>query len=1108
MSTHAQAIDRTDAAPANASIALASADELFERRIRPVLVANCYRCHAQGAKNKGGLDLTIREGLIKGGSRGPAVVPGDPDSSLLVKAIRRLPDAAVKMPPGKALPEAAVNDFAAWIADGAAWPETPKVALSDDALPGDWALQPIRDPPVPTVSDKAWPRHGLDLFVLARLEHAGLTPSAPIDKRGFIRRVTFDLIGLPPTAEEIETYLSDDSDEAELRLVNRLLASPHYGERWARHWLDVVRYAETDGHEFDVDKPNAYRYRDYVIEAFNRDLPFDQFVREQIAGDLIPLDELRTSSDGATRLAPIGTGFWYLGEVQNTPVDERQDRANQVENQLDVFGKAFLGLTLGCARCHDHKFDPIPTTDYYALAGFLYSSQKVQQCVDGVARQSELEKACADVIACDQQLVELTAAVDLDRRIAGAERLAPLLLAAREVLQAPSPNRSTRCQQIALQYSLDPRQLGAFAQLVDAAADAPNNYLWLWRHLVSVADSRIARQVAAIARDPSSAAPAPQVAPSALATKSPPTKFADFDGADFSGWVATGAAFGATPTPTNEGACTAASGPGMASTARVSGSLTGRLTSPRFTITRPFIWFRIGGANDIANCRISLVVNGQPLGLLTQTGRGDRHLERRFFDVHELLDREVFLEIVDESDAADASISVDDICFADEPPALSGKPAWLNLVSGSIPSKEMLAAAYQDLVVRELTAYRDSLARGEAKNPTEVLRWALRTDVPLVASADQDDLGNLPPETRERVVSLREHRAASLLKLGPSTIALVATDAQPRDVAVQQRGDASQTGHVVPRGFLSCVEALDHRPARLEGSGRLELADWVVSRLNPLTARVIVNRIWQYHFGSGLVPTPDNFGETGQRPTHPELLDYLACRFMESGWSIKSLQRMILSSAAYRQGNQQTPDALSRDPENRLLHRVPPRRLDAECLRDAMLAVAGNLDSRLYGPSVKLHLTPYMDGHDLPKSSGPLDGDGRRSIYLEVRRNHLTPLLATFGFPRPQNTAGHRNQAVLPAQALSLMNNPFVVHQAQVWGSRLATAPGSAADKVTHLFVVALGREPDEIERREALEFLDTRRADGGANGGDPSEAAWAALAHVVFTLPEFQFVR
>jgi hypothetical protein len=1076
-----------------------------------VLVASCFQCHAKGAKNKGKLDLATREGLLKGGRRGPAVVPGDSESSLLLKAIRKLPDSPVKMPPQETLSEATVNDFTTWIAGGAAWPTAPTTDADENSLLGNWALKPMSDPPLPAVEDNGWPRHDLDRFVLARLEQAGLTPAPPINKWGFIRRVTFDLIGLPPTPGEIDAYLADEADEAERRLVDRLLASPHYGERWARHWLDVVRYAETDGHEFDVDKPNAYRYRDYTIEAFNRDLPFDQFVREQIAGDLIPTEDQRTSSDGAARLAPIGTGFWYLGEVQNTPVDERQDRANQVENQLDVFGKAFLGLTLGCARCHDHKFDPIPTADYYALAGFLYSSDKSQQCVDSLRRQSELADASADIVACDREIAALTTAAALDQRIAGAEQLAQLLLAARDVLQVPSPSIASRCQQIAQRYSLDHRQLESFARIVDAAADAPSNFLWLWRKLLAVDDAQFARQLAALAQDPASAVSAAKVAPVGPAVKSPPAKFCDFDGADFAGWTVTGAAFGPAPAPTEATACTGATGPGMASSGRVCGSLTGRLTSPRFTITRPFIWFRIGGANDTANCRISLVVNGQPLGLLTQTGRGDRHLEQRYFDVHELLDREVFLEVVDESDAADGFVSVDEILFADEPPpAISGRAAWQELLAKPMTSKEALAAAYQQRVVRELKAYRERFVRNDAGTPTEFARWASQADVPLLAAAGSETTDALPPEAREQVIALRTRRAESMQRLGPSTIALVAADAQPRDVAIQQRGEASQPGAVVPRGFLSCVTTLDHRPTNLSGSGRSELADWVVAKLNPLTARVIVNRVWQHHFGRGIVPTPDNFGETGQRPTHPQLLDYLACRFMESGWSLKSLHRAILLSATYRQGSQPAAETRGQDAENRLLHHMPLRRLDAECLRDGMLAVAGNLDQRLYGPSVKLHLTPYMDGHDLPKTSGPLDGDGRRSIYLEVRRNHLTPLLAVFNYPRPLNAAGLRYQAVVPAQALSMMNNPFVVQQAKVWGSRQAAAPGTAAEKVAGMFVAALSRNPDEFELREALEFLGAHRAapaPPGERSGSPTEAAWADLAHVLFTLPEFQFV-
>ena len=1100
-----------------------AAVEFFERRIRPVLSQSCHSCHAQGAKNKGGLDLATRDGMLRGGRRGPAVVPGDPDASLLLKAIRRLPDSPVKMPPKEPLPAATIDDFASWIASGAVWTPSPSEGAGETAaegttkgtaeatLPGDWALQPLSDPPVPAVHDQAWPKNDLDRLVLSRLEQAGLHPAPPTDRRSFLRRVTFDLIGLPPTAAELDDYLNDEAADADSRLVERLLASPHYGERWARHWLDVVRYAETDGHEFDVDKPNAFRYRDCVIEAFNRDLPFDEFVREQIAGDLIPQEAQRTSADGLTRLAPIGSGFWFLGEVQNTPVDELQDRANQIENQLDVFGKAFLGLTLACARCHDHKFDPIPTADYYALAGLLYSSDKRQTCVDSPSRQTQLAVDCAKITQIDEELTSLTAGGELAARLAGAERLADLLLAAREVLQAEPGRRTAMSQQVAQRHSLDEQQLERMVSLVDAANDAPSNFLWLWRRLVAADSHDFAQQLATIARDPSAAVPAPDVAPGGPAVKSPPEVFASFDQAGFDNWDVTGAAFGVAPVKTSPGVCSGATGAGMASSGQVSGKLTGRLTSPKFTIKRPFIWFRIAGANDAASCRISLVVNGQPLGLLTQTGRGDRHLEQRYFDVHELLDREVFLEIVDESASNDGFLLVDEIQFADTPPAGVASPVvWQELLSPAVSTPAALAARYQQLVLRDLRLHRDAHASNDVPATTAIACWGLRSDVPLLNAGAADFVANLPPAEQNRARELQERRATLERELGPSAIAIVACDAAPHDVAIQERGEASHPGELVPRGFLSCVAALESHPATLVGSGRTELAEWVASPRNPLTPRVLANRIWLHYFGRGLVGTPDNFGEMGERPAQPELLDYLASRLVASNWSIKELHRLIVLSATYHQGNQTTGEARQRDPENRLLHHMPVRRLDAECLRDAMLAAADNLDASTFGPSVKLHLTPYMDGHDLPKVSGPLDGNRRRSIYLEIRRNHLHPMLAVFNFPRPLNATGQRIQAIVPAQAMSLMNNSFVVQQAQVWGAREWGAAGEPADKVRRMFEAALGRPPDEFELNEALAFLAAQRAARATadRAKSPDAAAWSDLAHTLFLLPEFQLLR
>ena len=412
-------------------------EEFFEKKIRPVLVEKCYLCHSASSKPPmGGLRLDARDSLLKGGDRGPAIVPGDPEKSLLIQAIsyRHLD---LKMPPNGKLPDEQIADLIDWIKMGAPDPRTAAAVPATEAERKGidleegrkfWAFKPIQNPPLPTVKQSDWPSSPIDRFILAKLEEKGLKPAPPADKRTWIRRVTFDLIGLPPAPEEIDTFLSDDSAGAYEKVVDRLLASPHYGERWGRHWLDLMRFAETNGHEFDNDKLDAWRYRDYVIRAFNDDVPYDQFVREHIAGDLIA--EKRISSDGSYWESPLGTNFYWFGEVLNSATDSVKSRADQVDNQIDVLSKAFLGLTVACARCHDHKFDPIPTSDYYALAGMMHSTDVTEAVVDAPARSRQIASLRRKISDANDQIREMIRPAQA--RL--AERMKDYLVAAAEVL--------------------------------------------------------------------------------------------------------------------------------------------------------------------------------------------------------------------------------------------------------------------------------------------------------------------------------------------------------------------------------------------------------------------------------------------------------------------------------------------------------------------------------------------------------------------------------------------------------------------------------------------------------------------------------------------------
>jgi hypothetical protein len=848
--------------------------ELFESRIRPVLTARCQGCHS-AAKKTSGLAVDSKAGLERGGSRGTAVRPGDAAGSLLYRAVSYA-DPALKMPPDGKLPANVIEDIKRWIDSGAEDPRVeaaPVVQSSIDWVKAKqyWAFQP--------------PRAGggdIDSFLRERWTQAGLKPSARADKRTLLRRVTFDLTGLPPTAAEIDAFLSDTSAGAYAKVVERLLASPHYGERSARLWLDLVRFAETNGHEFDFYKYEAWRYRDYVIRAFNDDLPYNTFVREHVGANA----PIRLSRDGAYVESAIASGFYGLGEERNGATDLEEVRTEMRDSKIDVFGKAFLGLTVACARCHDHKFDPIPTTDYYALGGVFDST-----------RTSLASIASAPV----------TKAIEDSLR----------------AIERPMP-----------------------------------------------------------------AVPATQL-------RTGDERF------DMSLFYRTGAAFA----ETRNGWLDSSRG--------ASNALTGIMVSRSFVPKKKYIHVRVAGTKfspvreEPSLLAVTIFAPGRyPKGV---AGAGDRKLRWRTITLHEEINQVCHLEIADRQ--RDGHIVVGDIVFSDDktpPPD----------VAESLPE----------------------LAGGDVSFPEEVFGRVTYEDV-------------------------------------------------PHNMRVHERGNHLNQGEEVPRGFLRVLNAKGKFDA---DSGRDGLAATLTE--SPLVARVMVNRLWKQHFGEGLVRSVDNFGQMGERPSHPELLDYLARKFVEGGWSVKAMHRAMAMTEAYQRGSTALADASSKDPQNRLLTHMPVRRLDAEAVRDSILAVTGSLDRKTHGPSVKVHISEFQDGRGKPVS-GALDGEGRRSIYLEVRRNFLTPLLLAFDYPLPATTAGRRLVSTVPAQALTMMNNEFVAGQAAKWASRVSDAHDTPRARLDAMFLDAFARTPTAQERDRAATFL--------ANGGTLAE-----FAHVLLNTKEFLFVR
>jgi hypothetical protein len=888
--------------------------EFFEKKIRPLLASKCYVCHSEKIASSG-LRLDFKAGWERGGNRGTAIVPGDPDGSLLIKAIS-FRDPQLKMPPGGRLSATEIADLSEWVRIGApdprdAPPGKPVAAPSEidfAAARKFWAFQPIRHATPPAVKNRSWARSPIDAFVLAQLEAKGLTPAPSADKATLLRRVTFDLIGLPATPEEIAAFLADKSPQAYEKVVDSLLASPHYGERWARHWLDLVRFAETSGHEFDFEKQEAWRYRDYVIRAFNQDLPYDQFVKEQLAGDLLPSQ--RVTPDGKQLDTPVATGLFGLGEERNGATDLGEVRAEKMDSRIDVFGKAFLGLTVACAKCHDHKFDPIPTTDYYALGGVFESTQLVLGSIQSPSQNKEAEAI---------------------------------------LRRAATTNQSKPTYQ-----------------------ERPGDIV-----------------------------------------------FEDFRKSSFEGWHVNGLAFAAGPMA------------GMANSFRGgSDKLMGTLTSKSFVPTKQYIHVRLAGTKfspvreHPSLLAVTIFANGRyPKGV---AGDGDGILRWKTISLHEEIGQLCNLEIADRR--TDGHIIVDRIVFSD--------------------SKQPPADAPEPVVVEPLPP------------------------------ADQQALPAEP-------------------------FGMLAAEDEPHNLRIHLRGNHLNLGDEVPRGFLH-VLAVDKPQSYTNGSGRLELAEALISPDNPLTARVMVNRMWQHHFGEGLVRTVDNFGKTGDRPSHPELLDYLASRFRESGWSVKAMHREMVLSNAYRLSSIPTERSREVDPNNRLLSHMRVKRLEGETIRDAILAASGSLDLTTYGPSVRPHISAYQDGRGKP-DSGPLDGAGRRSVYLEVRRNFITPLFLAFDYPLPSTTVGRRSVSTVPSQALMLMNNEFVASEAAKWAARALSENKNV--RLDNMFLRAYGRLPDSADRAQIAEFLGQQAARyPGATAEDPR--VWADLAHVIFNSKEFIFVR
>jgi hypothetical protein len=898
------------AAAVGASVEPAAEDAaFFESKVRPIFADNCYRCHSvEKGKSKGGLTLDTREGILKGGEDGPAVKVGDPDGSPLITAVRYA-DKDLQMPPQKdgagKLTDAEIAVLAEWVKKGAPVPAQNISAagkltgLTDEARQ-HWAFQPVRKLAIPSVHNGAWCSTEVDAFILSKLEQAGMAPAPDTTKEALLRRATYDLTGLPPSPGEMLAFLSDNSSLAFLKVVDRLLASPAYGERWGRFWLDSARYADTVGG--DNPNPNrkeyhyqyAWTYRDYVIKALNDDKPYDQFILEQLAADQLPNIN---PNDG--RLAALG--FLTVGERFNNPNDIINDR-------IDTVSKAFLALTVACARCHDHKFDPIPTSDYYALHGIFASTIEPKEkpsIAPPTPKLTEYQKELADLERQNR---------DIYYRIIGEESSKFQGAVADYLLTTARKNRDD-----------------------DAQARKARKPFVPERKLDSDLLQDIARRLGD--RDP---------------IFTPFKLFVELSAEEF---------------PVKNRAILA-----TIATAKSDGMDINPLVSAAFKNTNP----------------------------------------RTLREVAEIYGR-LFARIgFQEKDYLKAAAAAKSL------PIPGFDPAMVGLLE--MPLKIEAGAAL------------DTDRMGEI-----VKAWPQKTRI------------------RAGFVFSKIDQLMAENDGGPGKAMIVADSSEPQNSSIFIRGQAETPGDIVPRRFLEILSAGNPKPFK-HGSGRLELAQCIANPTNPLTARVLVNRVWMHHFGEGFVPTLDNLGTQSEPPSHPELLDFLASYVMENGWSIKKLHRLIMLSRVYRESSATNREFERIDPQNRLLWRANIRRLDFEAVRDTLLVFSGRLDRKMGGAPVNITEEPYSY---------------RRSVYGYIDRGNLPDLMRAFDFSNPDMPHSQRETTVVPQQALFLMNSPMATSVARsIMAHPEIANENNARHRIYYIYLTVFQRAPTAEETDRALKFI------------------------------------
>jgi cytochrome c553 len=1065
--------------------------EFFEKQIRPLLVARCEECHGV-QEQKGGLRLDYRKGWEKGGDRGPAVTSGKPEASLLITAVGYA-DKDLQMPPNKPLAASEVALLKEWVRRGAPDPRTgdPPAAVETDDWAATfesrlnwWSLQPLRPSQVPHVQDASWPREPIDRYVRAGLEQAGLAPAATAERDVLLRRLALVLTGLPPTPQQRARFVEEWSRDWELaceRLVDELLASPHFGERIARHWMDVVRFSDTYGYESDNRANGSWEYRDYLVRAFNADVGFDQLVKEQLAGDLLP--QPRINHEQQLNESAIGPMFFHLGEHrEGGSLMFNGAHQQMVDNKIDAFSKAFLALTVACARCHDHKLEAVSQRDYYALAGVFMTPRWTARVIDApgkndaaIARLKELRARIRDEMSAQW----LAAATKADAW--------PL-----EALQQAIPEQEAA--------AVKPDDMAyPLVRLRKAGSDAGT----LWSELAEQWRTTRAQRM---------------TANGAFQT------LADFREPRMpAGWVVDGTgmehgyAEDGTPLVALDGdSVVARLLPRGFHTHALSSKLPGALRMPsQHAVPGSMVSIQLAGG-EFAGYQV-IQQNGfksEEIGFLKPAepawkSFGDPVLKNGV--------QRVTVEFA--TTDLNPNFPPRPGLAAGLPPTDAGyeKRSWLS-ITGIVGHDQ--AGSPQDPLDHFATLYQADKP-GSAEEFGQrlrqwltgaVRRWCNRSlqagDVRIVDWLLAKKLLPNQADAGSRLADLvAEYRRGEQGIAHPRSVTgMDERETHKAGYPLNIRGDADLVGPLVEADFLQMF-AGRNGVARSAGSGRLELAEHLVEPEHPLTSRVYVNRVWQWIFGAGLVETPSDFGHLGGRPSNAELLDYVAREFVRDGWSTKTLIRRLVLSQTFRQSGATSAAARERDPDNRLLHHFATRRFEAEAIRDSLLAVSGRLDAAPYGRPIDPPRT-LEDTVNKRLFSGPLDGRGRRSIYLTLSIMDPPRFLVGFNLPDLKLPAGRRDVTNVPAQALTLLNDPFVTAMSQYWARELIRQPHAAPDqRIAAMFERAFGRSPNDVERNRwraaVLEFAVKDPADIMND-----EAAWQRLAHALFNAAEFIYVR